>query len=408
MDPDSKNNDNEEKSWFSKKENWWIICGFVVALGAVAVPFIIMLVANKRFDVNDFKDLGTVGDYFGGTTVGLLSLASIIFVTAAIIMQKEELALQRDEVKKTREEYEITNSTMKKQQFDSTFFNMINLHHNILSEINYKDKKGREAIKVFYEELRDYYDTEIYENYSKGLKERALVDNKKALDELVRKVYIDHHLNNFIREFEENNPIFPSFDESNSPETSRHDSFYVSMEQGTNKLWNKEEQEHILRFNENILFNKVEYLKWLEALNLKESYEASVSNMYVEKYLNEFVENPLKELKVYAFQKVYEKNESLLGHYFRNLYRIVKLIQDEEFNKAPFKDNNEKRKYRGILRAQLSSYELIMLFYNIVYSYKGEKFQLLIKNTNFFDDHLVTSDFIWRNDVHELENLDPF
>ncbi|WP_157827591.1 hypothetical protein [Niallia nealsonii] len=44
--------------------------------------------------------MGTVGDYLGGTSVGLLSLASILFVVAVIIMQKEELALQKDELKK--------------------------------------------------------------------------------------------------------------------------------------------------------------------------------------------------------------------------------------------------------------------------------------------------------------------
>ncbi|PGW74546.1 putative phage abortive infection protein [Bacillus thuringiensis] len=32
----------------------------------------------------------------------------------------------------------------------------------------------------------------------------------------------------------------------------------------------------------------------------------------------------------------------------------------------------KKRKYRGILRAQLSSFELLVLFYNISYPEKGK------------------------------------
>ncbi len=57
----------------------------------------------------------------------------------------------------------------------------------------------------------------------------------------------------------------------------------------------------------------------------------------------------------------------------------------------------------GILRAQLSSYELLMLFYNICYSDKGEKFKFLLESTNFFDNHLVEDDFIWENDIEQLE-----
>ncbi|MEH7328788.1 putative phage abortive infection protein, partial [Priestia megaterium] len=90
--------------------------------------------------------------------------------------------------------------------------------------------------------------------------------------------------------------------------------------------------------------------------------------------------------------------------YYRNLYRIVKLIQEIDFDSENSKANElEKRKYRGILRAQLSSIELLMLFYNVNYSKKGEKFKALLENTNFFDDHLVEKEFIWKNDKEQLK-----
>ncbi|MED3788910.1 hypothetical protein P4576_17055 [Peribacillus frigoritolerans] len=47
-----------------------------------------------------------------------------------------------------------------------------------------------------------------------------------------------------------------------------------------------------------------------------------------------------------------------------------------------------------------------MIFYNVVYSEKGEKFKEILINTNFFDDHLITGDF-WKNDFEELAKLDP-
>ena len=58
-----------------------------------------------------------------------------------------------------------------------------------------------------------------------------------------------------------------------------------------------------------------------------------------------------------------------------------------------------------VLRAQLSALELMMLFYNISYSIKGEKFQSLLMEKKFFDNHLVIEDLIWKNDVEELKKL---
>lgn len=102
---------------------------------------------------------------------------------------------------------------------------------------------------------------------------------------------------------------------------------------------------------------------------------------------------------------MYSQNEDVIGHYFRNLYRIIKFIQDGKFSDDIEENELEQRKYRGILRAQLSSIELLMLFYNITYSEKGKKFADLILNKNFFDDHLVKSKFLWTNDNQELRKI---
>lgn len=49
----------------------------------------------------------------------------------------------------------------------------------------------------------------------------------------------------------------------------------------------------------------------------------------------------------------------LFDHYFRHLYRIFKYINDSKLI-----DVNDKYEYASIVRAQLSEYELLMLFYN--------------------------------------------
>ena len=97
-----------------------------------------------------------------------------------------------------------------------------------------------------------------------------------------------------------------------------------------------------------------------------------------------------------------KRGGTLLFHYH---FWTPYVEETEKFYEDHIKNLAEKSKYRGILRAQLSAIELLMLFYNISYSSKGEKFRSLLMEKNFFDNHLVIEDFIWRNDFEELKKL---
>ena len=65
-----------------------------------------------------------------------------------------------------------------------------------------------------------------------------------------------------------------------------------------------------------------------------------------------------------AYSAFYEDEQSNVGHYFRTLYNIVKFV---DTSKA-----RDKHTYINLLRAQLSSNELLLLFYNCL-SDKGNK-----------------------------------
>ncbi|QBJ67097.1 hypothetical protein C3496_12265 [Bacillus anthracis] len=294
---------------------------FLTGIGIILLPMAILMPwVVVHFDLKSLGDFGAVGDFIGGTTVTFLTGASVFLLIATNIMQRKELQMSRksvdemvkqtkasveqmaasvEQAEEARKETQITNETMKRQQFETTFFNMINLQHNILKEIQYGDYVGREAIYMLYRELKNTYDNQVYERYK------------------------TKYINNI---------------------TSSEDS-----------------------------------------------------------------DNPLAESKHEAYEALYKRHENVIGHYYRNLYRIVKLIQNNTFNSESQElDNEEKRQYRGILRAQLSSFELLMLFYNISYSEKGKKFKELVAGINFFDDHLIEEDFIWKNDVAELVNLNKY
>jgi hypothetical protein len=80
---------------------------------------------------------------------------------------------------------------------------------------------------------------------------------------------------------------------------------------------------------------------------------------------------PIEEMLEH-YCAVFDKRQSDLGHYFRNLYHTYRFLDEA--------DIIDKNKYARILRAQFSSYELVFLFYNGLSKHGVEKFKpLMIK-----------------------------
>ena len=109
-----------------------------------------------------------------------------------------------------------------------------------------------------------------------------------------------------------------------------------------------------------------------------------------------FPKNHIKVVLSPIYLKNYNKVKTDFGHYFRNLYRIIKFVDEsilvsedeiefddnisEKDKKQVLKLNNFKLKYSytSMLRAQLSDYELGWIFYNCLSSNGNEKFTPLV------------------------------
>jgi Putative phage abortive infection protein len=216
----------------------------------------------------DFAQLGPFGDFVAGTIVPILTFASFLMVVATLGMQREQLEMQStelrnsiEEMKTTRKEFEEQNKTMAVQRFENTFFQMVNLHNQIVSSMQINGqypKTGKNVFPFIFEFLKHSY-------------------NRKR---------------------------------------------------------------------ERDLFTGTELIDWI-----RESYE---------EFFNSY--------------------ENQLGHYFRNLYRIVKFIDE-----VKLLDYEEKKTYIGIIKAQLSSSELSLLLYNGL-SDHGTNFFPLIKKYNLLDN----------------------
>lgn len=74
-----------------------------------------------------------------------------------------------------------------------------------------------------------------------------------------------------------------------------------------------------------------------------------------------------------------------LDHYFRLLYRILKYIDDSSKN-IPEMTKNKRYEYTCIVRATLSQYELILLFYNCLSTNGNKKFKPLIEKYAIFNN----------------------
>lgn len=219
------------------------------------------LVAGAPINPSIFSNFG---DLIGGVVGAIWSLAGVLLFYAALRLQREDLILQRKELVKSREIAESQNKTFHIQRFENTFFNLINLHHEIVKGIDIKRSKdtiqGRDCFRFFYKHFEDD------------------VDNSSVDEENIDGVIL-------------------------------------------------------------------------------------------------------------LYEIVYEKYQSDLGHYFRNLYHIFKFIKSSDVSFP------EQHRYANFARAQLSSSELLLLFYNALSQHGKDKFKPLIETfqilKNMPKEHLI-------------------
>ncbi|KGR75053.1 putative phage abortive infection protein [Ureibacillus sinduriensis] len=367
----------------NKEFDGWIKTA-VISVGLGGLLLITLIALNDtsfEFLLNKLKGMGEIGDVIGGSTVAFFNFGSFLILMATFKVQQKELSLQRNELIQARKEYAITNQTLKKQQFETTFFHMVGLHHQILSDMSLDEKESRELIKNLFFEFKfkshkafiEYkLNNELsYEQIKIMYEEISVSDfeNDIKVKMGLNTYYIDAYLSEL----------------NNNPNSDRVPYNF------------KEFYEEHLKTDEHLLKDNLEEVK-------NRILKAVVKGRYFSPYFNT-IKNKEKwnSTKIHRYTKFYTKYEYLIGHYYRNLYRIIKFINETELL-----EKEERKEYRGILRAQLSSYELMMLFYNVMYSEKGKRFKDQLKGLNFFDNHLLENEWIWLDDeekIVELENV---
>ncbi len=275
----------------NKTKDW----GLLIAITFLAIGLLFLFfpynvlnglhIGKYTLVVNKYSDLGT---FVSGMTAPFLSISAFILLYLTYKSQRQELADSRTILQKQAD-------TLEKQQFETTFFNLLNLHHSIVNAID---------VKI----VTTTTDRIAGTSYDK-------VDIKKSRDCFL--------------------------------------TFYSGL---------------------HTAYGKVERKKWNSTTNVYDLL-------------------PLTELDVVkkAYSNFFDKHKYDLGHYFRNLYHIVKFVHNSQAI--------NKQEYISILRAQLSTHELLLLFYNGVSEF-GTKFKPLIESYHLLKN-LPKADLIIKEHLNE-------
>lgn len=275
----------ENKNEKNKIFHWLIGIAILLGVWGFANPFIIGWYFKDKSGYEMYKDFGPVGDWIGGSSTPIITLASFIILIAAFLAQKQELQSTREELNLTRKEFKDQNTTLSKQRFENTFFHLVTLHHDIVNSIEHTEEVPQ------------------VDSYTKT-----------------------HYITKVLR---------------------------------------------------------------------GRAYLSEISKtLYSQDWTDIFTTDQLLQ----KYYRIYEENQSILGHFFRNLYHIVKFIDEsEELSIHDTLGNNdvesvhERKKYIRIIRAQLSTPELLLIFYNSMTT-EGSEFLKLVKKyklLNNLDEGLI-------------------
>lgn len=206
----------------------------------VAVGILVIDLLNIAFFVQE-RQLGPFGDFFGGVVNPVFTFLTFFGLIITIVIQRMELRLARNE-------YKETSGALKTQGMETTFFNILDLHHTIVEGLRF------------------------------------------------------------------NPNIFP-----------------------------ETEEEKMIRYGTGATPSK-------STVSGRNVFGAVVRQITAGR-------NPSSILERYKMLQ--EHHNHVLGHYFRNLYHALKVI--DGYHDLSIE---QKRKYASILRAQLSSNELLLLLFN--------------------------------------------
>lgn len=107
----------------------------IVPAGIIIITFLVYLLNGhiNFYDIN-FDKLNTFGGFVGGLIGAFLTVVATLYVYKTFYTQKEELKLQKD--------------LISQQQFEATFFNMLNVHRELKNSLHININRSIDNINI--------------------------------------------------------------------------------------------------------------------------------------------------------------------------------------------------------------------------------------------------------------------
>jgi hypothetical protein len=311
-------------------KSFWIYIGIFLFL-VIVILFFPYLFSQYSFRGIDFTPVNGISN-----TIGIIS-PFIAILAAGLTFLAFWVQFKANE----QQRYDI-----KKERFESTFYELLRMHRQNVDELKIDELQQREVFQELFFEFKLCFDivNKTFDYFSK-----VSPDEKKELFKNYRSVekinlayliffYGYKHINNL------------SYTQVSLPEEE----------------WFDLGSELTKRFQD-ISTN------W-EKGNF--SLETPVSEMH---YLDDYKGAPVKK-SLKSFYRPFNGQSKSLGHYYRNMIQISRFINNQSDN---FIDFNQRYDYMRMLRAQLSDFEQLLLYYNSLsvlgFSwFSGEKESLIV------------------------------
>lgn len=134
-----------------------IFLGFCAAVSVLIGLGLIYYVFTSVKDLDltvesDLQSLSMLGEFFGGAVGSIWSLAGVILFYLALIYQRKELELQREELLETRQILDNQSKTIEIQQFENTFFQLLEFHLAAAKRI--ETQEGGNGFEKMYADLK--------------------------------------------------------------------------------------------------------------------------------------------------------------------------------------------------------------------------------------------------------------
>jgi len=296
----------------------------------------------------DFQVTGQVGDFIGGLLGTIINAAAFYFLYLTLKEQRLENSKQA-----------LTNQ---KENFEKKFYELVFLHRANVSELKYKKNcelyEARSVFKILIEEFTECLHE--VKRFAKMYPEMHDEEINPRYFEKLQKIKQDNKLRASVQELALINLAYTIFyyGVSEESETTHQHMFRSKYKHNYTKklklflqLKSKKEDDE-------------SYKKWWAFIS-QEVQHMKIEFETIYEKRRKFLPNPdaPQILDNLYSEKYYNGHQEQLGHYFRHLFQSFTFVSIQETL-----SDTEKYFYAKTLRAQLSTHEQLLIFFNSISS----------------------------------------